>query len=534
MLLSTTQILTYGGPPLLGALIGYLTNKVAIRMLFRPLKPWYILGRRVPMTPGIIPSKRHDLAVNFGEMVGEQLLTATDIGTALSTERFQEHLHHIVGDRVADILAQDLGPFQTVVPRRFRAYARIGLKTLKYQMRTGVRGYIDSPSFGGTIDEILPEQLEAIGSRELNELLRMEDRQGFYDLVETFLGRLLTDPKNIDLLGERLEQSLTEAAVAGKSIADFLPEELVDLICSTVEEQVPQVLAQVAVMLSEPPMRDRIISAIKGGIDNFIDTLGPMAAMAKGFIDTETIDGTIRTWLEEKEEALADWLRKPAIQERVSQTLAGRTRTFFETPLADILIKVEPEKVREICQQVGVQIMTTLNSDGMRQTAANMIKEQLEEMIDHGRISLAEFAAMVVKKDRMGRMRQTVAGELHAMLKSEQTKHLLDKMVNSMVDQVAAKPLGILQELMPAGVRNGITDYIVLTADRMLIREVPGLVESLRIKELVTEKVDSLDLIRLERLLLSIMEEQFKYINLFGALLGFLIGSINLVVMLAY
>jgi uncharacterized membrane protein YheB (UPF0754 family) len=48
----------------------------------------------------------------------------------------------------------------------------------------------------------------------------------------------------------------------------------------------------------------------------------------------------------------------------------------------------------------------------------------------------------------------------------------------------------------------------------------------------VAEKVDSLDLLKLERLLLSIMEEQFKYINLFGALLGFLIGCANLVLLL--
>ncbi|MCI5188827.1 MAG: DUF445 family protein, partial [Candidatus Electrothrix sp. AS4_5] len=50
------------------------------------------------------------------------------------------------------------------------------------------------------------------------------------------------------------------------------------------------------------------------------------------------------------------------------------------------------------------------------------------------------------------------------------------------------------------------------------------------IKELVTEKVDSLDLMRLEGLLLSIMEEQFKYINLFGALLGFMIGLLNILI----
>jgi uncharacterized membrane protein YheB (UPF0754 family) len=47
----------------------------------------------------------------------------------------------------------------------------------------------------------------------------------------------------------------------------------------------------------------------------------------------------------------------------------------------------------------------------------------------------------------------------------------------------------------------------------------------------VTDKVDSLDLLKLEDLLLSIMEEQFKYINLFGALLGFFIGLINLIVL---
>ena len=64
-----------------------------------------------------------------------------------------------------------------------------------------------------------------------------------------------------------------------------------------------------------------------------------------------------------------------------------------------------------------------------------------------------------------------------------------------------------------------------------MLREVPSLVDSLEIRQIVTEKVDSLDLLRLERLLMSIMEEQFKYINLFGGLLGFLIGLANLLLL---
>ena len=87
-----SHYMVYLGPPFIGAFIGYLTNKVAIRMLFRPLKAWRILGIRVPMTPGVIPSKRHEFAMNMGEMVGEHLLTSTEIGKALKKDKFQEHL----------------------------------------------------------------------------------------------------------------------------------------------------------------------------------------------------------------------------------------------------------------------------------------------------------------------------------------------------------------------------------------------------------------------------------------------------------
>ncbi len=529
---SSTQLLTYAAPPLLGALIGYLTNKVAIRMLFRPLKPWYILGKKVPMTPGIIPSKRHELAENIGDMVGEKLLTATDISTALSAEPFQDHLNQIVDDRVKDVLSRDLGPFQTAIPRRFRAYARIGLRTVKYQLRTGVKTYIESDQFRESLSQIVPKQLEELGTRRLDEILREEDRKGFYQFTESCLEKIVTSPENTTLLARRIQAGLTEAAVSGKAVQDFLPEELVQLISATVEKQAPQLLRRTADMLAEPSMRERIIIAIKGGIENFIDGLGPMAAMAKGFIDVETMDDTIRTWLEQKEGDLANWLQQPEIQERTARALADQTKAFLATPLANLLIHVEEEKQEAICYQLAEKIMGMLSSEKMQQMISDAIREQFEAVLDHGRLPLADCAALLLNKEQATTMRQSLINELSRIFRSEQTGELLDKVINTMIDGTASKPLGILQNLMPTGVRTGITEYIVLTANTMLVREVPGLVRTLNIREMVTEKVDSLDLLRLEGLLLSIMEEQFKYINLFGALLGFLIGFLNLLTML--
>ena len=118
------------------------------------------------------------------------------------------------------------------------------------------------------------------------------------------------------------------------------------------------------------------------------------------------------------------------------------------------------------------------------------------------------------------------------MLRSKETLATLDSMIETMLTALLNRPIGKLSSLLPVDVRDGICNSIRIMLSDMLAMEVPGLVGSLNIRQIVADKVNSLDLLRLERLLLSIMEEQFKYINLFGAILGFLIGCINLVVAL--
>lgn len=60
--------------PLVGAVIGYITNDIAIRMLFRPHQAKYILGVHVPFTPGIIPKEKARIAGAIGKAVSENLM----------------------------------------------------------------------------------------------------------------------------------------------------------------------------------------------------------------------------------------------------------------------------------------------------------------------------------------------------------------------------------------------------------------------------------------------------------------------------
>ena len=76
--------------PVIGAVIGYFTNYIAVKMLFRPLYPVYIGKWKLPFTPGIIPKGKERLAKAVGGAVGDVLLTKEDFEQLLLSEQMQE------------------------------------------------------------------------------------------------------------------------------------------------------------------------------------------------------------------------------------------------------------------------------------------------------------------------------------------------------------------------------------------------------------------------------------------------------------
>lgn len=66
--------LAYIVAPLVGGVIGYVTNDLAIRMLFRPHTAKYLFGMHLPFTPGIIPKEKSRIAQAIGEVISENLM----------------------------------------------------------------------------------------------------------------------------------------------------------------------------------------------------------------------------------------------------------------------------------------------------------------------------------------------------------------------------------------------------------------------------------------------------------------------------
>jgi uncharacterized membrane protein YheB (UPF0754 family) len=77
--LSLFQLWLYLAPPIAGAVVGYFTNDVAIKMLFRPYTAKYVGKYQVPFTPGLIPSNQGRLATRISDTIMGSLLTPSEL-----------------------------------------------------------------------------------------------------------------------------------------------------------------------------------------------------------------------------------------------------------------------------------------------------------------------------------------------------------------------------------------------------------------------------------------------------------------------
>ena len=97
--------LAYITGPLIGGIIGYFTNYIAVKMLFYPRTEVRLFGRVLPFTPGAIPKGRARLASAVGHAVSDSLLTKSDIEAMLLSDEVKDH----VSGAVMKHLTKDIG-----------------------------------------------------------------------------------------------------------------------------------------------------------------------------------------------------------------------------------------------------------------------------------------------------------------------------------------------------------------------------------------------------------------------------------------
>lgn len=99
------QIIVYCTIPVITALIGWVTNYIAVKMIFRPRREVRILGLRII---GLIPKRKNDLAVKIAETIEKELISHRDIREILQTEEFHLRTLEVIRDKITSFIDEKL------------------------------------------------------------------------------------------------------------------------------------------------------------------------------------------------------------------------------------------------------------------------------------------------------------------------------------------------------------------------------------------------------------------------------------------
>lgn len=153
--------------PAVGALVGWFTNWLAILMLFRPRKPFRILGWTLQ---GVVPSRHSQLAERIAQTVERDLLSHDDLERAMSGVRWHDEVHHLIRQ-----VLHDRGPGGVIekIPGISQAWRNIVLPSLEEVLSREVIRFIDGYR-SRFIDRLLNSVQIGEIVREKVELLEME------------------------------------------------------------------------------------------------------------------------------------------------------------------------------------------------------------------------------------------------------------------------------------------------------------------------------------------------------------------------
>lgn len=276
------MILSYIATPLIGGLIGYITNDLAIRMLFRPHHAKYIGRFHIPLTPGIIPKEKGRIADAIGDVISQNLMSNEVLGKYLlsdtmidkvtiatqdflnkqknNSETVQQSLCHFISEDEVNSIANDINNnLSTQLKTRLSDSAlsqhvsHIAVETVIKNLRESDHSDLTDSLGGGmiasvgrrvlgTIFSLLQEPTERLLNKSIRDMLTKDGKELISNLIDSEIKTILNKPVS-DLLSGKEGQL--------NKVVDIVKT----LYIKIIEEHLPNILKSVDI---SKIVRDRI------------------------------------------------------------------------------------------------------------------------------------------------------------------------------------------------------------------------------------------------------------------------------------
>lgn len=512
------SLLPYILPPILGAIIGYVTNYIAIKMLFRPLTEKRVFGIRVPFTPGIIPKQRYSLADSLGSMVSNQLLTEESVRMHLEKSNFASDLNQGIASFTEKFLDTVPGQARTKELKGF-------VESFEDTLETVLKKFVRSEGFEGIIESVAVEIARTFSEIKISSLTR--DHRRVKIIVQRFIRRLLSDEVR-DHLSEKATQWVTDILKQNEPVGFFITPEIRNKLVGALDIIYDPVLDSIIKWLNRPDVRSELSIRGKTLLSDILEKLN---VFQRFIISAGQYDRTLNERMPEIIDDMIWSLHSAGLdvknREKVLDGIADALDKISKQGLADLTFKAGVNPQEKITQLVN-GIVKWANGPVVRRRISEGVSKIARENADRSVGDLLNQYLELDEKMISGRLSRMMIRWLHKPETSAGLSSRIIRLISDFLDQL---------EHIPVRQAIGIDQERKASIDNFLSRQMYGIIDSglsdvlktFNVEKMVVDKVNGLDIKNVEDLLLTVIAKHLRWINVFGALLGFIIGSMQLV-----
>jgi uncharacterized membrane protein YheB (UPF0754 family) len=471
---------------------------------------------------GMIPRHRERLAQTIGNAVGNELMSQETIVNALfGTGFFRSKVEGFIDSYSNELLNTNFPSLLEALPTGARTPILDAISSLQRHLAEHITRILNSEETNQAIHQFVGRRVDEILAKRLTDVIDEKRFEGIIDFVEERLHNIVTEESFTNRVCQFIGERFDELMGSSTTLAEMFTPNTVAIIKERIDQQITPVVQHLTEIATSQKTRNRLETLIKHEVDEYYNQLN---FIKKVFVSRDRlyreVDEMVNKTLPRR---IEEFLRGEAFAKEADTYLESLIDDALSRPFKEIVGKIEQDKLNMIKDQVCSRILALAQSPELSASVSAYIRGALERVHPHTLRALLQY----VSPDSAPRVKEILAKGLIKVLTREDTVRAINSILSNQVEQLLIKPIGRLSDHVPQhALQRANTDL----ADRILIaaeERLPTAIKEFDVGNIVRQRVASYPADKLESLVLSVAGQHLKTIEIFGAVIGLVIGIIQ-------
>jgi uncharacterized membrane protein YheB (UPF0754 family) len=497
---------------------GYGAAWLAIRMLFRPRRAIKLWGITI-WPQGMIPRHRERLAQTIGNAVGNELVSQETVVHALfDKDFFRRKVEGFVDAYTRDLLATAYPSFIEALPAGARTPILDAISALQYRVTDYITDLLKSEETAASLNAFVDRRINELLARRLTDTVSEETFEQVLNFVENRFRGLVNEPgfeaKVRDFIGERLD----ELAGSRATLAEMFAPDTIAIIKERLDQQVPPLAQHLAGIATSQSTRARIGALIKREVDDYYQQLSFFKRIFVSRVKIHNeVDEMVNNTLPRRVE---EFLHGEAFEQEAERFLDTTIDELLSRPINELIGQIAPDKLDLIKDQITDRLLLLARSPELATTVSAYLTDAVERLRPHTLRALLQH----LNPDSAPRLKSFISKGLLQVLARDETARTINNILSSQVERLLVAPIGRLSDHVPENSLRRASAALTERITNAARERLPAAIAEFDIGGIVRQKVAGYPVEKLEELVLSVAQQHLKTIELFGAVIGFVIG----------